>query len=192
VRDVTLDPETSHHNVYVTRGNRRALCKLQPQSCCDSASRFDHYTQVLGSDPLGSGRHYWEVGVSGNRVSIGVSYASISRKGYQSHCLAGRNPHSWCLEWSSSRCYAWHDSQRVLVATGLQEKIGVFVDWEDGNLSFYEVSEDMTLLHQFHVSFIKPVYPIFYISWNSIMSIGETVPTAHSAHRFHRQMSAQF
>ncbi|CAI9571621.1 unnamed protein product, partial [Staurois parvus] len=164
LREVTLDPETAHHNLCLTQGNRRVLCKLQPQAYSDHPGRFDHYTQVLGREPMSHGRHYWEVHLSGNRVSLGVTYHNISRKGHQSYCLAGRNSKSWCLEWSSSRCYAWHDGQRILVATGLQEKLGIFLDWDEGSLSFHEVSDDMPLLHQFNASFMQPLYPIFYVS----------------------------
>eukprot|EP00079_Xenopus_tropicalis_P030755 XP_012826964.1 PREDICTED: tripartite motif-containing protein 47 isoform X1 [Xenopus tropicalis] len=193
-RDITLDPNTAHHNLSLMQGNRRVLCKLQPQGYPDNPGRFNHYTQVLGHEPLGQGQHYWEVQLSGNRVSLGVSYGSIYRKGHQSHCLAGRNSHSWCLEWTNTRCYAWHDGQRILVATGQQECLGVFLDWDRGSLSFHEVSEDMPVLHRFHTSFIEPVYPIFFVSWNSIVSVGEAAQSRQCAQikRFHRQLSANF
>ncbi|XP_063816649.1 E3 ubiquitin/ISG15 ligase TRIM25-like isoform X2 [Pseudophryne corroboree] len=193
-RDISLDPDTAHHNLCLMQGNRRVLCKLQPQAYPEHPGRFNHYTQVLGREPMAHGRHYWEVCLSGNRVNLGVTYHDISRKGHQSYCLAGRNSQSWCLEWNSTRCYAWHDGQRVLVATGQQEKLGIFLDWDAGSLSFHEVSDNMLLLHQFHASFIQPVYPIFFISWNSIMSLGEGTSTHHSvnSNRFHRQLSANF
>ncbi|OCT60694.1 hypothetical protein XELAEV_18046715mg [Xenopus laevis] len=193
-RDITLDPNTAHHNLSLMQGNRRVFCKLQPQGYPDNPGRFNHYTQVLGQEPLGQGQHYWEVQLSGNRVSLGVSYRSIYRKGHQSHCLAGRNSHSWCLEWTNTRCYAWHDGQRVLVATGQQECLGVFVDWDRGCLSFHEVSEDMPVLYRFRATFIEPVYPIFFISWNSIVSIGEAAQSRQCAQskRFQRQLSANF
>ncbi|KAM8946085.1 E3 ubiquitin-protein ligase TRIM47 isoform 2-T2 [Pelodytes ibericus] len=193
-RDISLDPDTAHHNLLLMQGNHRVLCKLQPQAYPEHPGRFDHYTQVLGREPLGSGRHYWEVHLSGNRVSLGVSYRGISRKGHQSYCLAGRNSHSWCLEWSSSRCCAWHDGERVLVAISQQEKLGVFLDWDGGSLSFHEVSDEMPLLHRFRASFIQPVYPIFFISWNSIMSIGNGTAARQFTQnkRFNRQFSANF
>ncbi|KAM4691199.1 E3 ubiquitin/ISG15 ligase TRIM25-like [Rhinophrynus dorsalis] len=193
-RDITLDPDTAHHNLSLMQGNRRVLCKLQPQAYPDHPARFNHYTQVLGREPLGHGQHYWEVHLSGNRVSLGVAYPGICRKGHQSHCLAGRNSHSWCLEWTNTRCYAWHDGQRALVTTGQQEKLGVFLDWEGGSLSFHEVSDNMPLLHRFRASFIQPVYPIFFISWNSIVTIGDGPQTRHGVQtkRFHRQLSADF
>ncbi|XP_063315117.1 E3 ubiquitin-protein ligase TRIM47-like [Pelobates fuscus] len=194
LQDISLDPETAHHNLSLMQGNRRVLCKLQPQAYPEHPGRFDHYTQVLGREPLGQGRHYWEVHLSGSRVSLGVSYHGISRKGHQSHCLAGRNSHSWCLEWSSSRCCAWHDGQRVLVAVGQQERLGVFLDWDAGSLSFHEISDEMPLLHRFRASFIQPVYPIFFISWNSAVSIGieHTTKQFIMNKRFHRQLSANF
>ncbi|XP_053309714.1 E3 ubiquitin-protein ligase TRIM47 [Spea bombifrons] len=194
LRNISLDPDTAHHNLYLMQGDRRVLCKLQPQAYPEHPGRFDHYTQVMGREALGQGRHYWEVHLSGNRVSLGVSYRGISRKGHQSHCLAGRNSHSWCLEWSSTRCCAWHDGQKVLVAIGQQERLGIFLDWDAGSLSFHEVSDEMPLLHRFRASFIQPVYPIFFISWNSIVSIGDGQTTQHfnRSKHFHRQLSANF
>ncbi|KAM4662140.1 E3 ubiquitin-protein ligase TRIM47 [Discoglossus pictus] len=193
-REITLDPDTAHRNLSLLQGNHRVLCKLQPQNYPDYPGRFDHYTQVLGLEPLGQGRHYWEVQLCGNRISIGVSYNGIARKGHQSHCLAGRNSQSWCLEWSSNRCFAWHDGQKILVATGQQERLGVFLDWDGGCLSFHDVSESMPVLHRFQASFTQPVYPIFFVSWNSIVSIGEGPPSHHYLQnkRFHRQLSADF
>ncbi|XP_069809484.1 E3 ubiquitin/ISG15 ligase TRIM25-like isoform X2 [Dendropsophus ebraccatus] len=193
-RDISLDPDTAHNNLCLMQENRRVLCKLQPQAYPDSAERFDHYTQVLGREPMAHGRHYWEVHLSGNRVSLGVTYHGIPRKGHQSSCLVGRNSQSWCLEWSSTRSYAWHDGEKLLVATGQQEKLGIFLDWDEGTLSFYEASDDMPLLYRFHASFTQPLYPIFFISWNSIVSIGEGTSVKRSAHnkRFQRQFSADF
>ncbi|XP_040294745.1 E3 ubiquitin/ISG15 ligase TRIM25-like [Bufo bufo] len=193
-RDISLDPDTAHNNLCLMQGNRRVLCKLQCQAYPENTERFDHYTQVLGREPMAQGRHYWEVHLSGNRVSLGVTYHGISRKGYQSSCLLGRNSHSWCLEWSSTRCYAWHDGERLLVATGQHEKLGIFLDWDEGTLSFHEASDDMSLLYRFHASFTQPLYPIFFISWNSIVSIGEEKVRKFSAHnkRFQRQFSADF
>ncbi|XP_075702701.1 E3 ubiquitin/ISG15 ligase TRIM25-like [Rhinoderma darwinii] len=193
-RDVSLDPDTAHNNLCLMQGNHRALCKLQPQAYPENAERFDHYTQVLGREPMAQGRQYWEVHLSGNRVSLGVTYHCISRKGHQSSCLVGRNSQSWCLEWSNTRCYAWHDGEKLLVATGQQEKLGIFLDWDEGTLSFHEASVDMPLLYRFHASFTQPLYPIFFISWNSIVSIGERTAVQHSGHNkhFQRQFSADF
>lgn len=193
-RDISLDPDTAHNNLCLMQGNHRVLCKLQPQAYPETTERFDHYTQVLGREPMAQGRHYWEVHLSGNRVSLGVTYHGISRKGHQSSCLVGRNTLSWCLEWSSTRCYAWHDGEKLLVATGQQEKLGIFLDWDEGTLSFHEASDDMPLLYRFHASFTQPLYPIFFISWNSIVSIGEGIAVQLSARnkRFQRQFSADF
>ncbi|KAM4032916.1 E3 ubiquitin/ISG15 ligase TRIM25-like isoform 1-T1 [Anomaloglossus baeobatrachus] len=193
-RNISLDPDTAHNNLCLMQANRRVLCKLQPQAYPENTERFDHYTQVLARESMAQGRHYWEVHLSGNRVSLGVTYHGISRKGHQSLCLVGRNSHSWCLEWSSTRCYAWHDGERMLVATGQQENLGVFLDWDEGTLSFHEASDDMPLLYRFHASFTQPLYPIFFISWNSIVSIGAGTAVQQSAHnkRFQRQFSAEF
>ncbi|XP_069510844.1 E3 ubiquitin-protein ligase TRIM47 [Ambystoma mexicanum] len=193
--ELTLDQTTAHRNLCLMAGNRKVICKLQPQAYPDCPERFEHFTQVLCQQQFSGGRHYWEVQLSGNRVALGVSYQTIPRKGHQSCCLVGRNAHSWCLEWNSARCSAWHNNQKSLIPKSHHDRLGVFLDYQTGTLSFHEVCDAMPLIHSFQATFSQPLCPIFFISWNSFATIGGDiiVPKPETRQRmFTRQASAEF
>ncbi|XP_030062855.1 tripartite motif-containing protein 16-like protein [Microcaecilia unicolor] len=195
-RKLTLDLNTVHRNLCLMAGNRKVTCKLQPQAYPEHPERFDHFTQVLCQERFTSGRHYWEVQLSGNQVGVGVAYWSIQRKGHERACLLGRNTQSWCLEWNSSRCTAWHNNQKILIPKRHHDRLGVFLDYTAGTLSFYEVADGMLLIHTFQAAFDGPLCPIFFLSWNSFVTIGEcsastTKSNTVSIH-FKKQFSADF
>ncbi|XP_029456345.1 tripartite motif-containing protein 16-like protein [Rhinatrema bivittatum] len=196
VRKLTLDLNTAHRNLCLMAGNKKVTCKLQPQAYPEHPERFHHFTQVLCQEHFSSSRHYWEVQLSGNRVGVGVSYRSIQRKGHDRSCLLGRNAQSWCLEWNSSRCTAWHNNQKSLIPKSHHDRLGVFLDCTAGTLSFYEVTDSMTLIHRFQAAFEGPLCPIFFVSWNSFVTIGECpaiMTQSDMLHKkFQRQVSADF
>ncbi|XP_073704223.1 stonustoxin subunit beta-like [Garra rufa] len=136
------------------------------QSYPDHPDRFDHWSQVLCRESV-SGRCYWELEWSAGQngcVYISVSYKSISRKGQGNECLFGRNNQSWSLRCSPSRYSFWHNNiETVLPVKSVSSRIGVFVDHSAGTLSFYSVSDTMSLIHTVHTTFTQPLYPGFLV-----------------------------
>nr|XP_055059869.1 stonustoxin subunit alpha-like [Misgurnus anguillicaudatus] len=133
----------------------------------DHPDRFDgFYSQVLCSESL-SGRCYWEIEWSGE-VDISVSYKSISRKGGD-ECLFGYNDQSWSLCCSGSSCSFRHNNiETKLPVVFRSSRIGVYVDHSAGSLSFYSVSDTMTLIHRVNTTFTKPLYPGFWVYPGSV------------------------
>ncbi|MGH0182550.1 UNVERIFIED_CONTAM: hypothetical protein FKN15_009938 [Acipenser sinensis] len=50
-------------------------------------------------------------------------------------------------------------------------RIGVYLDFNAGTLSFYGVSDTMTLLHRFQTTFTEPLYPGFRLDYDSSVTI---------------------
>ncbi|KAG1939561.1 tripartite motif-containing protein [Pimephales promelas] len=126
----------------------------------DHPDRFDGHPQVLCRESV-CGRCYWEVEWSGE-VDISVSYQSIRRKGQGDECMFGCNDQSWILFCSESSCSFWHKNKKTkLSVVSSSCRIGVYVDHRAGNLSFYSVSDTMTLIHRVHTTFTQPLYPGF-------------------------------
>ena len=111
-------------------------------------------------------RCYWETEWSG-RVCIGVAYRGMRRKGEGYDCWLGRNDSSWGLSCTKDGFRTLHCNMNTAVtATPSSNKVGVFLDWSAGTLSFYRVSCDaLTLLHTFKTTFTEPVYPGFHLGW---------------------------
>ncbi|XP_073712784.1 tripartite motif-containing protein 16-like [Misgurnus anguillicaudatus] len=157
----SLDPNTAHKRICLSEEKREATNTDTVQQCPDHPDRFNLWSQVLCSESV-SGRCYWEVEWSGKCVFISVSYKSISRMGMGDECGFGFNDQSWSLSCSSSECSFYHNNIKTnLPLVSNCCRIGVYVDHSAGSLSFYSVSDTITLIHRVNTTFTKPLYPGF-------------------------------
>ncbi|XP_058651390.1 tripartite motif-containing protein 16-like isoform X2 [Onychostoma macrolepis] len=157
----TLDLNTAHKHLRLSERNRVITRTGTVQSYPDHPDRFDVYRQVLCRESV-CGRCYWELQWSGDDVCISVSYKSISRKGVGKECVFGYHDQSWSLICSSSRYSFYHNNiQTDLSVKSISSRIGVFVDHGAGTLSFYSVSDTMSLIHTVQTTFTQPLYPGF-------------------------------
>ncbi|XP_073702949.1 tripartite motif-containing protein 16-like [Garra rufa] len=159
---LTLDLNTMSRRLRLSERNKVIFDNDAHQPYPDHPDRFDHYSQVLFRESV-CGRCYWELECSGN-VRISVSYKSISRKGSGYECWFGNNDQSWCLICSSSGYSFLHNNiWTVVPVKPISSRIGVFVDLSAGTLSFYSVSDTMSLIHTVQTTFTQPLYPGFDI-----------------------------
>ncbi|XP_052407238.1 E3 ubiquitin-protein ligase TRIM16-like [Carassius gibelio] len=130
----------------------------------DHPDRFDYWAEAMCRESV-TGRCYWEVEWTGDGrlgVDIGVTYKSISRKGDGPECAVGRNDQSWSLFCSPDYCSFWHSNiETVLPVVNISSTIGVYVDHSAGILSFYSVSDTMSLIHRVQTSFTQPLCAVF-------------------------------
>ncbi len=140
--------------------NREITVTDTDRSYPDHPDRFDAYRQVLCRESVCE-RCYWELEWSGDRgVVISLSYKSISRKGRGNECVFGYNVQSWSLSCSPSRYIFIHNNIRTdLPVESISSRIGVFVDRSAGTLSFYSVSDTMSLINTVQTTFTQPLYP---------------------------------
>ncbi|XP_051257919.1 NACHT, LRR and PYD domains-containing protein 3 isoform X5 [Dicentrarchus labrax] len=169
--ELTLDPNTVHKNLRLSEENRKVTWVEEPQPYPHHQERFDHCQQVLCNQGL-NGRCYWEVEVL-EPFNIGLTYKTISRKGDVNECKLGRNDKSWCLICSNEGCYVLHHNKSVNVSSfcSRSSRVGVYLDWPAGTLSFYRVSSDsQTRLHTFRAKFSEPLYPAVELHTHSSAS----------------------
>ncbi|XP_030632915.1 tripartite motif-containing protein 16-like isoform X3 [Chanos chanos] len=170
--EFTLDPNTAHKHLRLSEGNRVVTWSDPPQSYPDRPERFNSYLAVLCRESV-SARCYWEVEWSGKwrygegevyGVYVAVSYKSLGRKGLGNECRFGYNDQSWTLvRFLSGYSFIHNNTKTKLPIVPSSYRIGVYVDHRAGTLSFYEVSDTMTLLHRVHTTFTQPLYPGYSI-----------------------------
>ncbi|XP_048854106.1 NACHT, LRR and PYD domains-containing protein 12-like isoform X2 [Brienomyrus brachyistius] len=168
---LTLDPNTANRLLSLSGGNRKVTWGAE-QPYPDHPERFDSRPQVLCRESL-TGRCYWEAEWDGNAVLIGVTYKGIERKG-GSECWLGNNDKSWSLYCDTDSYSVRHNNKRTLIPIepSGSRRVGVYLDWGAGALSFYRVSSDgLTPLHRFTSSFTESLYPGFYVYRNSSVSL---------------------
>ncbi|CAK6981408.1 tripartite motif-containing protein 16-like, partial [Scomber scombrus] len=159
-REITLDPNTVNKQMLLSEGNRKVEYAYQQQSYSSHTDRFTDYLQVLSRESL-TGRCYWEVERRGllSGVEVAVAYKNISRAGCES--LFGRNDKSWSLDCDNYSHGFYFNNIRTPVSGPVSSRVGVYLDHRAGILSFYSVSETMTLLHRVQTTFTQPLYAGF-------------------------------
>ncbi|XP_029930623.1 E3 ubiquitin/ISG15 ligase TRIM25-like [Myripristis murdjan] len=150
---ITLDPNTAHTRLSLSEGNRKVTEMEKDQSYPRHPDRFTERSQVLSRESL-TGRHYWEVERRGSGVSIAVTYKNISRTGNESQF--GFNAKSWTLYCSNNQFR--HYSTPIPTLVPVSSRVGVYLDHRAGILSFYNVSETMTLLYRVQTIFTQPLH----------------------------------
>uniref|UniRef100_A0AAZ3S9W8 Uncharacterized protein n=1 Tax=Oncorhynchus tshawytscha TaxID=74940 RepID=A0AAZ3S9W8_ONCTS len=145
--------------------NRKVTWRREKQQYPDHPERFEDCGQVLCREGL-TGRCYWEVEWSGRGAVIGVTYKGINRRGGDKDCCLGYNDKSWSLFCSDNSYTAWHNNNptTIDVPSSSSHRVGVYLDWPAGTLSFYRASSDtLTHLITFTSTFTEPLYPGFWV-----------------------------
>ncbi|XP_067470183.1 tripartite motif-containing protein 16-like [Thunnus thynnus] len=161
-REITLDPNTAHMNLLLSDGSRKAELTSQQQSYSRHSGRFTGWCQVLSRESL-TGRCYWEVEWRGKGVYVAVAYKNISRAGSSYECGFGFNEKSWMLICGTNSYTFLFNKISTPVSGPGSSRVGVYLDHRAGILSFYRVSETMTLLHRVQTTFTQPLYAGLYL-----------------------------
>ncbi|XP_050982387.1 tripartite motif-containing protein 16-like [Labeo rohita] len=171
-RQFTLDPNTAHKHLQLSDRNRMIITTHTDQLYPAHPDRFDSVVQVLCRESV-SGRCYWEVDWHQSECfGVSVSYKSISRKGTGNECRFGFNKQSWKLMCSPLVCTFQHNNIATeLPGVSSSSRIGLFVDHDAGILSFYSVSDTMTLIHKVHTTFTQPLYPGISLGKNATVKL---------------------
>ncbi|XP_052436347.1 NACHT, LRR and PYD domains-containing protein 3 [Carassius gibelio] len=174
--DLKLDLNTAHTQLALSEIKRKVTFVREKQPYPDHPDRYDKCYQVLCEESL-SERCYWEAEWCGRAVSVSVAYKGISRKGCSENCWFGFNEKSWSLNWFIDRFTVSHNNKctEISVPSHRSNRVGVYLDWSAGTLSFYSVSDTHTLthLHTFNTTFTEPLYAGFTVFYDTSVSLCE-------------------
>ncbi|XP_043357237.1 butyrophilin subfamily 1 member A1-like [Dermochelys coriacea] len=157
--DITLHSITAHPNLSIADNKKSFTHEAQPQKVPPNPERFDSIVCVLGSEGFSSGEHYWEVEVVSNTDwDLGVARTSIQRKGKLS--LSPKEGF-WALGLSGRDYWAKTDPWTRVMVQKKPKKIGVYLSYQDRQVTFFSVT-DMSVLFTYNdCSFSGEVYPFF-------------------------------
>ncbi|XP_032871764.1 nuclear factor 7, ovary-like, partial [Amblyraja radiata] len=123
----------------------------------DNPKRFGSFHAVLATARFSSGRHYWEVEVGASPAwYLGLTCVHSARKGY----VKLRPSKGY---WSICKLLLYlmnNERQRPLHVASALSRVGVYLDFEAGLVSFYDAC-GMALLCTFSTAFRCPVVPFF-------------------------------
>ncbi|XP_047187983.1 tripartite motif-containing protein 16-like [Scophthalmus maximus] len=154
-QEITLDPNTANTYLLLSEGNRKVTYMNKSQFYSSHPDRFTYYPQVLSRENL-TGRCYWEVEWRGG-VDVAVAYKNIIRAGKSRECRFGFNDKSWMLYCDENTYNFCYNSIDTPDSGPWSSRVGVYLDHSAGVLSFYSVSDTMTLLHRVQTTFTQPL-----------------------------------
>ncbi|XP_029577804.1 E3 ubiquitin-protein ligase TRIM39-like [Salmo trutta] len=159
VMDVTLDPDTAHPQLILSEDMKQVRCGDIWQHLPYNPERFDISVCVLGKEGFSSGRFYHEVQVKEKTGwSLGVARESINRKG-----TIYLNPEDgyWTVMLRNGDYWAGAVPPVPLYLREKPQKVGVFVDYEEGQVSFYNVEARSHIYSFTGCTFTEKLYPFF-------------------------------
>uniref|UniRef100_A0A3B3XZ73 B30.2/SPRY domain-containing protein n=1 Tax=Poecilia mexicana TaxID=48701 RepID=A0A3B3XZ73_9TELE len=156
--DVILDSESANPNLVISTDEKRLRCGLERRVVPPCPGRFDGWWCAVGREAYSSGRHYWEVEVGERDWRLGVAKASAVRQGFRS-----LNTDTGYLTIRLERgtdLKALTVPATLLPQNATPRKVGVYLDYELGQLSFYDV-EKRSHLYTYNENFTEELYPLF-------------------------------
>ncbi|KAL6118383.1 uncharacterized protein ACO6RY_03192 [Pungitius sinensis] len=159
--DVTLDADSANPWLQLSQDRRQVRHLGAWQDLPDHPERFDTVVIVLGREGFSSGRHYWEVQV-GDKDDwyMGVARSSVNRKGR----ISISTTHGyWALAMKKGHGYrASTCPPEPLPLQARPRRVGVYVDYEEGQVSFYDVKA-RAHIYTFKDEFREKILPFFYL-----------------------------
>ncbi|KFP60890.1 Tripartite motif-containing protein 10, partial [Cariama cristata] len=141
--NVTLDPETAHPRLILSKDQKSVRWEYVLQESPDSPERFDADPCVLGCEAFTSGRHYWVVDLAeGQYCAVGVSKESLQRKGPISF-----NPEEgiWAVQQWGFKNRALTSPPTLLNLPRVPRKIRISLDYEWGEVAFFDVDNKIPI-----------------------------------------------
>ncbi|XP_059192135.1 E3 ubiquitin-protein ligase TRIM39-like isoform X2 [Centropristis striata] len=158
--DLTLDPDTAQPDLILSSDGKQVNCGNVKKNLPDNPERFDYCVNVLAKQSFSSGRFYYEVQVKGKtKWDLGVARESINRKG---KITANPQDGYWMICLRNEKKYKACAGPPVrLSLKSRPEKVGVFVDYEEGLVSFYDVDAAALIYSFTGCCFTEKLYPYF-------------------------------
>ncbi|XP_049428129.1 E3 ubiquitin-protein ligase TRIM21-like isoform X1 [Epinephelus fuscoguttatus] len=160
--DLTLDPDTAHPKLILSDDGKQVKCGDVRKNLPDNPERFSRFIIILAKQSFSSGRFYFEVQVKEKTEwDLGVARESINRKG---NITLRPQDGFWTVWLRNGNEYKALAGPSVLLSLKSQpqpQKVGVFVDYEEGLVSFYDVDAAALIYSFTGCSFTEKLFPYF-------------------------------
>ncbi|XP_066222885.1 E3 ubiquitin-protein ligase TRIM22-like [Saccopteryx leptura] len=185
--DLKLDPLKTLSNIFISADHRQVTvgnyCMFNNKYSCD----FSHF-DILGSQKLSLGKYYWEVDVSGKTAWILGVYSRMTKPDITqspwffdnkdanySNVFSRYRPTNgyWVIGLQNESEYsAFEDSSTsdpkvlTLWMTVPPHCVGVFLDYEAGTVSFFNITNHGSLIYKFSECCFSLTASPYFNPWN--------------------------
>ncbi|KAM9666775.1 butyrophilin subfamily 1 member A1-like [Trichechus inunguis] len=154
---VTLDPCSAHPMLSLSQENMRLTWK-------DNGGKVVYEKcSVLGLKGITSGRCYWEVearGADKSEWAVGVCREAVFRTSSYRDCPERG---FWIVEWCAGECFACTTPRTKLILRKFPFRVGIFLDYDAGDISFYNITDKSHIFSFSEASFSGTLFPYFML-----------------------------
>ncbi|XP_040190775.1 E3 ubiquitin-protein ligase TRIM39-like [Rana temporaria] len=169
VTDIILDVNTAGNDLCISDNRTIVSYSVFTHKYPEKTGRFQS-AQVLSTQSFSSGQHYWEVDVERSKVwSVGMCYPSINRSGC--HSEIGWNNKSWGLHksWLNNQYSVLYDRNWIQIPGKVSSnRVRIYLDYEAGQISFYDLCDSIQHLHTFNATFTEPLHAVLWVGGGSV------------------------
>ncbi|XP_049745551.1 butyrophilin subfamily 1 member A1-like [Elephas maximus indicus] len=167
---VTLNPRSAHPNLSISQEKTSVTWK----DICEKQN--DDRCSVLGLKGISSGRCYWEVETSYEDKSewaVGVCREDVDRNDWFRECP---DKGFWVVGWFEEGYCACTTPQTRLSLRQAPCRMGIFLDYDGGDISFYNMTDGSHIFSFSEASFSGTLFPYFMFKSGDIsLTICSTV-----------------
>ncbi|XP_010872351.1 butyrophilin subfamily 1 member A1-like isoform X1 [Esox lucius] len=156
--EISLDLDTANPDLLISSDEKRMRCGFVRKEVPNYHQRFDGWWCATGVEGFDSGRHYWEVEVGERDFRLGVAKESALRKGFKS--LNTNTGYLTLRLERGTELKALTVPFTALPPGLIPRKVAVYLDYERGQLSFYDV-DSRSHIYTYNESFNEKLFPLF-------------------------------
>ncbi|KAL0993396.1 hypothetical protein UPYG_G00107280 [Umbra pygmaea] len=156
--EISLDLDTANPDLVVSSDEKRMRCGFERKDVPNYHQRFDGWWCATGVEGFNAGRHYWEVEVGERDFRLGVAKESALRKGFKS-LNTDTGYFTLRLE-RGTELKALTVPFTALPPSLIPRKVAVYLDYERGQLSFYDV-DSRSHIYTYNERFNEKLFPLF-------------------------------
>ncbi|XP_040398669.1 butyrophilin subfamily 3 member A3-like isoform X5 [Cygnus olor] len=174
---VTLDPDTAHPDVVVSKNNKSVRRESKRQQVPNTPKRFDNRCCVLGHEEFREGRHCWQVegqeeSLKYSRWGVGVARASVKRKGW-----IDMSPEEgiWAVQYIEGQLKSLTSPRTPLSLSPFPTRIWVCLDCTQGQVSFINADNGVEIFTFTAASFNgESIRPWFWLGMNAQLCLRDS------------------
>ncbi|XP_012879426.1 PREDICTED: probable E3 ubiquitin-protein ligase TRIML2 [Dipodomys ordii] len=163
---ITLDPETAHPCLVLSKNLKSVRLRNIQQDVPGKPWKCDFSATVCAAESFSSGKHYWEVNVAmASRWQLGICSVT-DRKGNRMEASGNKVLLMGSMMGTDYTSWVFPPLKKIYLGKQMH-RVGVFLDYEYGQLSFYDVTESSLIYHFSHLTFQGNIKPVFALCTSS-------------------------
>uniref|UniRef100_A0A8C1Q437 Si:ch211-14a17.10 n=1 Tax=Cyprinus carpio TaxID=7962 RepID=A0A8C1Q437_CYPCA len=138
-----FDANTAHRRLVLSQNEKEVHTSLFPKPVPDNPERYDTAIAALGKEGFDSGKHYWEIGVTGsNCYVVGAAKESAQRKGILKY---GPSAGYWVIQRNRDTKLFANADRRINLNVQAPSVIGILLDFKNNKVNFYNADTKLEI-----------------------------------------------